>query len=103
MIRYTERAELSVEAIAFYLGRAGGGSTAERFLESLDETVHTLARHPRIAPTLESANLFIRELRRWPIQGFANHYVFFRVISGGIEVVDVVHAARDLPNVLGDL
>ena len=39
-------------------------------------------------------------LRVWRIQGFPNHLIFYRPIDGGIEVVRVLHAARDIDRAL---
>lgn len=41
-------------------------------------------------------------LRRVPITGFGNYLIFYRPIEGGIEVVRVIHGARDLPSVLAE-
>jgi toxin ParE1/3/4 len=38
-------------------------------------------------------------MRVWPVKGFENHLIFFRPIDGGIEVIRVLHAARDIESV----
>lgn len=40
--------------------------------------------------------------RVWRIRGFASHLVFNQPIENGIEVVHLLHAARDIDQVLGD-
>jgi toxin ParE1/3/4 len=35
-------------------------------------------------------------LRAWQIRGFENHIIFYRPVEDGIEVVRVLHAARDI-------
>jgi toxin ParE1/3/4 len=39
-------------------------------------------------------------LRIWRIDGFPNHLIFYRPIEGGIEIVRVLHGARDIDAVL---
>jgi toxin ParE1/3/4 len=48
----------------------------------------------------ESANPRLASLRVWPIVGFPNHLIFYRPIDGGIEVIRVLHGARDVDRVL---
>jgi plasmid stabilization system protein ParE len=35
-------------------------------------------------------------------QGFEKHLIFYRPIAEGIKVVRVIHAARDIPEILDD-
>jgi toxin ParE1/3/4 len=38
-------------------------------------------------------------MRSWPIRGFGNHLVFYRPTDDGIEILRVLHGARDLRRV----
>jgi toxin ParE1/3/4 len=42
----------------------------------------------------------LADLRRWPVSGFPNHLIFYQPTEGGIEVVRVLHGARDLATML---
>jgi toxin ParE1/3/4 len=35
-------------------------------------------------------------LRRWPVPGFRNYLVFYRSVGADVEIVRVLHAARDI-------
>lgn len=35
-------------------------------------------------------------LRRWPIPGFRNYLIFYRPMENGVEIVRVLHGARDI-------
>jgi toxin ParE1/3/4 len=48
-------------------------------------------------PTNES----IPALRVWPIDGFRNHLIFFHPTNDGVEIVRVLHGARDLEALFG--
>lgn len=39
-------------------------------------------------------------LRMWPIPDFPNHLVFYRPIDAGVEIVRVLHSARDIPEIM---
>ena len=32
----------------------------------------------------------------WPVRGFEKHVIFYRPVATGIDVVRVLHAARDI-------
>ena len=36
----------------------------------------------------------------WTIRGFPNHQIYYRPIDDGIEVIRVLHAARDITKIL---
>ena len=48
----------------------------------------------------ESPNPRLTGLRVWRIQGFPNHLIFYRPVDDGIEVIRVLHGARDIDRVL---
>ena len=37
----------------------------------------------------------------WPIPDFPNHLLFYRPSVAGIEMVRILRAARDIPEILG--
>jgi len=59
---------------------------ADTFIDLLDRKIHTLARRPNIGRARE-------ELRSFPV---GRYIIFYRAISKGIEIVRVLHGARDL-------
>ena len=40
-------------------------------------------------------------VRSWGIRGFPNHLIFYRPTDDRIEVIRVLHAARDIETILG--
>jgi len=40
-------------------------------------------------------------VRSWTVTGFENYLIFYRPVEGGIEILRVVHGARDLENLFG--
>ncbi len=74
---------------------------ALRFLKVADETFQLIAQVPRIGREWESENSRLAGLRVYPLpHGYRSYMVFYRVIDDGIEVVRVLHGARDIESVL---
>jgi len=41
-------------------------------------------------------NPHAQNVRSFPLKGFPNHLVYYRAVEGGIEVLRVLHGARDI-------
>jgi toxin ParE1/3/4 len=84
-----------------YLEDQAGLETAERFLDQLLSTFITLANMPRIGVRCGFRRSATRRLRRWPVKDFENWLVFYQVKRHGVEIVHLLHGARDIENLLG--
>ena len=51
---------------------------------------------PEMGRLREFSNARLRGLRSWRIRGFEHWLVFYRVTDEAVEVVRVLHGARDL-------
>lgn len=77
---------------------------AERFLRVADESFHQLAADPLLGHRWESPLSQLAGIRVYSLPSpFRNYLVFYRPIDDGIEVLTVLHGARDLQAVLGRL
>ena len=76
---------------------------AERFLEVAEDAFERLAEMPGIGRKWDSPERRLARLRVYPIPGFRNYLIFYREIDGGIEVLTILHGARDLDAALDDL
>ena len=85
---------------ADYLMQEASLETALRFYDAAAATFENLARMPGMGERRESSNPRLAGLRVWRIEGFANHLIFYRPVEGGIEIVRVLHGARDIDSVL---
>jgi toxin ParE1/3/4 len=47
-----------------------------------------------------SARAELEGLRVFPVKGFANYLLFYKPLPRGIELVRVLHGARDIPSIL---
>jgi len=89
------QAESDLDGLAEYLGR-DDRRLAARFLAAADTTFLDLAATPGLGRLREFRNDRLQDLRSWRIRGFENWLVFYRVTEEAVEILRVLHGARDL-------
>jgi toxin ParE1/3/4 len=89
------RARRDIIEQALYISAA-----AERFQDAIEEAEQMLTAMPRLGAPRPFRRL--KGLRMWQVRGFEKHLIFYRPIKGGIEVIRVLHASRDLVAVLDE-
>lgn len=89
------KAAQDAEEIADYIAR-DSLEAAIRFLESTESTLKDLAASPSIGSRFESNHPELADLRFRRVQGFPNHLIFYMERPTAIEVVRILHGARDL-------
>ncbi len=75
-------------------------SAARRFIQAADKAIENLARMPEIGSPWRSKDPALAGLRVGSIRRFEKYLIFYRPISDGIEVIRVLHGARDIDAVL---
>ena len=73
--------------------------SAIRFLRAARADMRRLAEMPGMGARRDFTNPRLAGLRSWPITGFRNHLIFYLPVHDGIEVVRVLHGARDLDRI----
>jgi len=99
MIRRRPRAIEALIESAEYIG-ADSPMSAERFLVAAERTFQELEGMPGMGHIYASDNPKLSGIRVWAIKGFRNHLVFYRALDDGIDVLTVIHGARNLDAVL---
>ena len=99
VVRSAARREI-LRQFEYIADRAGIG-TARRFLSAVQETSDVLAQHPRLGPRCGFTRSATRRLRRWPVEGFENRLHFYQPRGDGVEIVHLLHGARDIDAILG--
>ena len=102
LVILSPRAKRDIEQCAHYLVDHGSVAVAMRFLECLEETFHLLLDRPGFGRQLPMQNPELVGVRSYRVKGFDSHLVFYLQRQGGIEVLRVLHGARDLEATLGD-
>jgi toxin ParE1/3/4 len=72
---------------------------AIRFTFKASETFDKLLSMPGLGSLLEIPNPALLGVRAWPIRGFKNYIVFYRARDYGIEILRVLHGARDIEKI----
>jgi toxin ParE1/3/4 len=90
-----EAAQAEIDEIARDLARRGSIQLGLRFYEAVDQTFSQLASMPRLGRRRIARDTSLADLRSWSIKGFRNHIVFYLPTPKGIEVLHVIHGARD--------
>ena len=86
----TSQAHLDLIEMGLYLAR-DNPAAADRLLDAIDAACRLLAANPelgRLRPELAP------EVRSFPVRG---RVIFYRPIPDGIQVLRVLHGARDIP------
>jgi toxin ParE1/3/4 len=92
-------ADQDIEDLAHYIGLSNPRA-AGSFLESVTWTCNLLSGMPRAGRTYRDADSRLTGMRLHPVRDFPKHLIFYLPTGIGIEVVRVIHGARDLPTVL---
>ncbi len=90
------RARRDILSNAEYLEEHGGVDTAQRFLDATQNTFEALARMPKVGTLCAFRSPALRHIRRWPVKGFENWLIFYQAKRNGVEIVHLIHGARDI-------
>jgi len=88
----TPEAERNIEDIGGYLEERNA-SVARRFTRSVGKTIEMLLRNPNLGERL-CADL-TGEIRYQTVLEFKNYLIFYRRVDSVLEIVRVLHGARD--------
>ena len=78
-------------------------NAALRFFDTTRQTIARLAQMSGIGRLYPVQNSRLEGLRRSPIKGFENYLIFYLSFNDHIEIIRILHAARDLEEVLTEL
>lgn len=70
---------------------------ADKFIDLLLEKCELLAKFPEMG---RARHEFVVDLRSFPVK---NHIVFYLPVENGIEILRVLHASRDIPEVFDEM
>lgn len=94
------RATQDLRQQANYILAMGNRDPAERFLSSAESTFFQLAKTPYIGKVVPLQLSDMGEIRQWRLKNFKDYLIFYQVLEDRIEVLRVLHGARDLKEIL---
>lgn len=97
----TENADHDLDEQFLYIARTSQDA-AVRFFHAAQETFKQLAASPHLGGVVEFRNARLTGLRVWRIRGFEKYLIFYRLFEQGIEIVRVLHGARDIEGIFED-
>ena len=92
-------AEQDLEGHVDYIA-ADRTSAAVRFIDAAEAAFARLAKMPRIGAPRKFRNPRLDGIRCWPIPDFEKYLVFYRVTGEEVQVLRVLHGARDIASIL---
>jgi len=103
MLKVVKRPDAKVDLVEIYgyLYLHANEQVAERFADASDNAFDAIARMPGIGSLCAFNDPKLNGMRRWSIKGFPNYLIFYRTTSSEIEIVRVLHGARDLAVIFG--
>ncbi|WP_138509503.1 type II toxin-antitoxin system RelE/ParE family toxin [Maricaulis alexandrii] len=90
--RLTRRAHADLTEIARYTRQQWGETQCRRYLEGLDARFRWLCENPDSGRTRDDIATGSRSFRH------NAHIIFYRTRAGGVDVLAIVHASMDTPN-----
>ena len=73
---------------------------AERFVVAVKETFDRLLRMPGLGRQREYDNPALVGIRMRAVGGFEKYLIFYRQTDDGIEVIRILHSARDIAAIM---
>jgi toxin ParE1/3/4 len=89
-------AVVDIIEVADYIAQTTSLTAADRFIAATDRTFEQLAAMPGMGTRYEPDDPAYADIRYFPVSKFRNYLVFYRPLPDGIEVVRVLHGARDI-------
>jgi toxin ParE1/3/4 len=96
------RARLDLLEQFVYFGEQAGVELAERYLEAVEQTCLQLVRTPQIGREYDATIPRLEGIRRFPVSGFEQYLIFYLPQQDGMEVIRVLHGARDIAGIFAE-
>ena len=85
---------------AEYLESNAGMEMADRFVDAVMAELELLSKMPQMGALGGFRSEEARDIRRWPITNFERWLIFYDPTGSPVEVVRVLHGARDINSIL---
>ena|SRR5437773_11405365 len=101
-LRILPAASRDLEEQALYIAQRNGIERALEFYEAADLTFALATRHPFAGAVRNFRHPLLHGVRMLRLRRFNKHLVFYQVVPGEIQIVRVLHGARDIDNLYDD-
>ena len=102
MARLTIRAQAydDIDAIAHAIAK-DNLEAGKRFYDAVEHDIPLLAANPRMGARRSARDPRLKDLRLWPVGGYRKYLIFYLATGDGIDVLRVLHGARDVDRIMG--
>jgi toxin ParE1/3/4 len=97
------QAERDLRQIAANILEYSGQDRAIQFLESSEASFDRLAQMPAIGKKCQLKHPRLNDLRQWRVKTFEDYLIFYRITEVRVEVLRLVHGAKDLRHIFKQL
>ena len=94
-------ADSDVDAIAYYLSDQSE-ELGFRFYDCVDATYRQIVENPKWKGVGPFQQPKAQNIRICPVHKFPNHLIFYRIEADRVEILRVLHGARDYMNLFDD-
>lgn len=102
-VRRRRGAQQDLVAIYRRYAREAGIRIADKFLVTAEAAFRRLAGMPGLGTRYEHDHPLLAELQVSVLSAPFNAYlIYYKPISGGVEIIRVLHGARDIPRILAE-
>lgn len=91
----SDRARDNIASIAAYIAQHNLYAGL-RFYDAAEAAFELLAHMPGAGPRVDPPVHAAPDLRFWPIARYRNYLVLYRPLTDGVEILRVIHGARDI-------
>ena len=98
----SDESKRDVVELADYIAQNNYGVSI-RFLNAVEQTCEFLAANPHAGQLCQFKNPATEGLRVWAVEKFRNYLVYFRPADDGIVIERVLHGARDIEALFGEV
>lgn len=98
-VRITPKADSDIDSCFAWIKRENP-QAAIKFLDAVELTCRNLSQTPSIGSRRYADVPLVRGVRVVAVKGFKNNFLFFMENETTIDIIRVVHGARDIPEVL---
>ncbi len=99
VLRILPRADLDIDEATGYYATEAGVETALRFLDATERAFEFILDNSAAGSPGRYRSDKLEGIRRWPVPGYKDYLVFYRVTEAAVEIVRVLHGARDVERI----
>ena len=96
-IRITPKADHDIDECCAWIRKA---AAALKFLDSVEQTCSNLSQMPGIGSRRYAEIPLVHGVRMIRVKGFKNYLLFYLEREASIDIIRVLHGARDIPEAL---